>query len=104
MDLNVQKPFRWESIEGPYEIASYCVAENSNLLIVLNAWLESPEDIGEDHAWTTLNFWAGRLRPLWEQQNGVSANDQHEMNVIVCNRTGNENGESHPVVCVVELE
>ena len=95
MDLNVQKPFEWRSIEGPYEIASYCIAEDSNILILLDAWLESPQDVGEDHAWTTLNFWAGRLRPLWEQQNGVPANDQRETNVVVCNRTGNENGESY---------
>ena len=95
MDLNVQKPSEWKSIEGPYEIASYCVAENSNLLILLNAWLESPEDIGEEHAWTTMNFWAHRLRPLWEQREGVSPNDQRGINVVVCNRTGNENGESN---------
>lgn len=92
MDLNVQRPFEWKSIEGPYELASYCVAENSNLLILLNAWLESPEDIGEDYAWGTLNFWAERLRPLWEKQ-GSPANDQRGVSVVVCNRTGKENGE-----------
>ena len=94
MDLNVQKPFKWGTIEGPYEIASYCVAENSNLLIILNAWLESPEDIGEDSAWTTMNYWAHRLKPLWEQREGISVNDQRGTNVVVCNRTGSENGES----------
>jgi protein N-terminal amidase len=93
MDLNVQRPLEWRSLEGPYEIASHCITENSNLLIVLNAWLESPEDIGEDYAWTTMNFWAHRLRPLWKQQEGASADDQRETNVVICNRTGNENGE-----------
>jgi len=93
MDLNVQRPLEWKSIEGPYEIASHCIAENSNLLILLDAWLESPEDIGEDYAWTTMNFWALRLVPLWEQREGVSATEQREMNVVVCNRTGNESGE-----------
>jgi len=92
-DINTQKPFDWRSVKGPYELASHCVAENSNLLILLNAWLESPEDIGEDHAWTTLNFWAGRLRPLWEQRKGTSANDHRETNVVICNRTGHENGK-----------
>jgi len=95
MDLNVQRPFEWTSIDGPYEIASYCLAENSNLLILLNAWLESPEDIDGDHAWTTMDFWAQRLRPLWEQREGISTNDKREMNVVICNRTGNENGESY---------
>jgi len=94
MDLNVQRPSEWTSIDGPYEIASYCLAENSNLLILLNAWLESPGDTGADHAWTTMDFWAQRLRPLWEQREEISTNDKHEMNVVVCNRTGYENGES----------
>jgi len=80
-------------MEGPYEIASYCLAENSDLLILLNAWLESPEDTGEDHAWTTMNFWAHRLLPLWKQREGVSTNGERETNVIICNRTGNENGK-----------
>jgi len=95
MDLNVQKPYEWESIKGPYEIASYCIAENSNLLILLDAWLESPEDIGEDYAWTTMSFWAHRLLPLWQKQEEVSTNDQREMSVVICNRTGNENGECY---------
>ena len=95
MDLNVQKPFEWKSLGEQYEIASYCIAEKSNLLILLNAWLESPEDIGEDHAWTTMNFWAHRLRPLWEPREGVPIDDQGETNVIVCNRTGSENGEPY---------
>lgn len=99
MDLNVQRPLEWKSIEGPYEIALHCVAENSNLLILLNAWLESPEEIGEDYAWTTMNFWAHRLRPLWERRGGMSTEDQREVNVVICNRTGEENGES----CVSSL-
>jgi len=93
MDLNVRRPLEWRSLEGPYEIASHCIEENSNLLILLNAWLESPEDIDEDHAWATMNFWAYRLLPLWEKQKGVPTDDQRERNVIICNRTGNENGK-----------
>ena len=92
MDLNVQKPLEWISIEGPYEIASHCIAERSNLLILLNAWLESPEDVGEHHAWSTMNFWAHRLRPLWEAREGLSADGRQGVNVVVCNRTGKENG------------
>ena len=41
-----------------------------------------------------MNFWAHRLRPLWEQREGAPDNDQREISVVVCNRTGNENGES----------
>lgn len=103
MDLNVQKPYEWKSIGGPYEIASHCVAERSNLLILLNAWLESSVDAGEDHAWTTLNFWAHRLRPLWEQQEDTSLNHQQETNIIICNRTGNENGGSQ-IVTYTQVE
>ena len=90
----MQGPSEWNSIEPPYELASYCVAENSNLLILLNAWLESPEDIGKDYAWGTVNFWAARLRPLWEKRGGSSADDRRGMNVVICNRTGEENGGS----------
>ena len=95
MDINVQRPLEWRSLEGPYEIASHCGAENSNLLILLNAWLESSGDIGEDNAWTTMNFWAHRLRPLWEQQEGVPTDGQRKTSVVICNRTGHENGEFH---------
>lgn len=99
MDLNVQRPLQWESIEGPYEIASHCLAQKSNILLLLNAWLESPEDTGDSHAWTTMDFWAHRLRPLWEPKEGVTTNDQREIDVVICNRTGNENGEFH-VLCL----
>jgi protein N-terminal amidase len=95
MDLNVKRPAEWKSIEGPYEIASHCIAEKSNLLILLNAWLESPEDAGDDQAWATMNFWAHRLLPLWKPQEGASTNDQRDVGVVICNRTGNENGESY---------
>lgn len=94
MDLNVQKPSEWTSLEGPYEIASHCISEKSNLLVLLNAWLESPEDTGDNHAWTTMNFWAHRLRPLWDPRERVPTNDQRGTDVVICNRTGNENGES----------
>jgi protein N-terminal amidase len=100
MDMNVQRPLEWTSVGGPYEIASYCIAEKSNILILLNAWLESPEDIGEDTAWSTVNFWAHRLRPLWEPREGESSDNRRETNVVICNRTGKENGEFHvPCSC-----
>lgn len=100
MDINVQRPLEWTSIEGPYEIASHCITEKSNLLVLLNAWLDIPEDADEDYAWTTMNFWAHRLRPLWERREGTPISDQREMNVVICNRTGNENGESSvPTLC-----
>lgn len=92
-DLNVRKPREWTSLEGPYEIASHCISEKSNLLILLNAWLESPEDADEHQALSTMNFWAHRLIPLWEAREGVAADDGQEVNVIICNRTGEENGK-----------
>lgn len=92
-DLNVPRPREWTSLEGPYELASRCISDKSNLLILLNAWLELPEEANEDKASTTMNFWAQRLIPLWETREGVAADDGQEVNVIICNRTGTETGK-----------
>nr|VWP01175.1 YTH domain-containing protein [Ganoderma boninense] len=65
MDLNVQPPAVWDLTLGPYEVAEYCAAQRTNLLVLLNAWLDSKEDPEEDIDWDTINYWALRLRPLW---------------------------------------
>jgi len=106
MDLNVQPPKSWDTLDGPYEIADYCLSQQADVLVLLNAWLESFEDDQNDHAWGTLNFWAQRLRPLWvgngqtdvegdSPSTDEGANDsatRPHTDVIICNRTGEENG------------
>lgn len=91
MDLNVHPPAQWTN-DGPYEIAEHCVRTDTRLLILLNAWLSSgdadeEEDTGD---WGTLNYWAMRLRPLWEKE--AKEGKGKETIVVICNRCGEENG------------
>ncbi|KZT73961.1 carbon-nitrogen hydrolase [Daedalea quercina L-15889] len=101
MDLNVLPPAEWNPDGGPYEVAEHCISTNSNLLILLNAWLDSGNDEDEDKGWQTMNYWAARLRPLWAKPlvdgHGNHARDTHalpgeETIVVICNRFGQENG------------
>ncbi|KAI0670907.1 carbon-nitrogen hydrolase [Trametes maxima] len=110
MDLNVHPPAHWESIAtGPYEVAEYCIAQRTNLLVLLNAWLDpgdaestaardDDDDVGEGPEWQTVNYWALRLRPLWARHDSGSTEGERsrqpgeELLVVICNRTGTENG------------
>lgn len=108
MDLNAQPPALWTLEDGPYEIAQHCIDKKANVLLLLNAWLDSGVDTKEETDWVTLNFWAARLRPLWarseeiEDEESSSSEEEEEEQarvdssrdtiVIVCNRSGSENG------------
>ncbi|KAG7088032.1 hypothetical protein E1B28_012068 [Marasmius oreades] len=104
MDLNVQPPHTWTSLDGPYELATYTQSQDSKILILLNAWLDSGKDGEEESDWATLNFWAMRLRPLWASESESDASDathsthanggEKQTIVVVCNRTGEENGRT----------
>ncbi|KAF8155774.1 hydrolase [Crassisporium funariophilum] len=107
MDLNSQTP-HWSLPDGPYELADYCVSKKTKLLILLNAWLDSEKELEETKDWNTLNYWASRLRPLWSNgtdddsseedgdtsQQSDSQNPGHETVVVICNRSGQENGKT----------
>ncbi|KAI0700374.1 carbon-nitrogen hydrolase [Cerioporus squamosus] len=113
MDLNVQPPAVWDLTLGPYEIAEYCIAQKTSLLVLLNAWLDSGSSPDEDTDWQTINYWAARLRPLWAEvvkeeedataeagghasesssEEGEGRKPGEELVVVVCNRCGEENG------------
>ncbi|KAF9262995.1 carbon-nitrogen hydrolase [Marasmius fiardii PR-910] len=103
MDLNVHPPHEWTSLDGPYELATYTQSQDSNVLILLNCWLDSGKQEEEECDWSTLNFWAMRLRPLWASKSDSEGEDAQstESNgegkqtvVIVCNRVGEENGKT----------
>ncbi|KAL1742339.1 carbon-nitrogen hydrolase [Schizophyllum fasciatum] len=102
MDLNAQPPAIWTLEEGPYEIAEHARAHRSHLLVLLNNWLDSGEEPEEATDWHTLNFWAARLRPLWQKENGMDtvgdgnsdAEEGQRTVVVICNRTGTENGKT----------
>ncbi|KAJ3892913.1 carbon-nitrogen hydrolase [Lentinula edodes] len=70
MDLNAQPPADWKTRGPPYEVAEYALKEDVDVVVMLNAWLDSGEDekdFGDVFDWTTVEFWATRLKPLWVQ-------------------------------------
>lgn len=99
MDLNPRSP--WTIDGGPYELADHCLKTGSNLLVLLNAWLDSEKEEDRDEDLSTMNYWATLLRPLWYRK-GDEPNDEGaelkkapedvETVVVVCNRSGIENG------------
>ncbi|XP_006462838.1 hypothetical protein AGABI2DRAFT_71992, partial [Agaricus bisporus var. bisporus H97] len=95
MDLN---PFTdgWRSDAGPYELADYCQTSKTNLLVLLNAWLDPGIEDDDEPSWKTLEYWVARLRPLWSKCKDSPDKDEHDPNkyttFVVCNRTGEENG------------
>lgn len=98
MDLNPKSP-SWTFDGGPYELADHCLKTESGLLVLLNAWLDSEEEKDMEEDISTMNYWATLLRPLWYRMgnNGEDAESQNtsedsETIVVVCNRSGTENG------------
>jgi len=96
MDLNPRSP--WTIDGGPYELADHCLQTGSNLLILLNAWLDSGEEEDRNEDLSTMNYWATLLRPLWYRKGDEGAGlkeapEDVETVVVVCNRSGIENGE-----------
>ncbi|PPQ71039.1 hypothetical protein CVT24_011920 [Panaeolus cyanescens] len=115
-DLNPQSSI-WSVLKGPFELSSHALENKTNVLILLNAWLDSKKDEDVEHDWSTLNYWASRMRPLWsdgkeredpENSSNNGSDDQEEtpspqesspaddpeVVVVVCNRTGEENGKT----------
>ncbi|TFY71073.1 hypothetical protein EVG20_g1941 [Dentipellis fragilis] len=102
-DLNARDAETWTLEDGPYEVADHCIATETNLLIMLNAWLDSEEDGDSDEDWRTLNYWAARLRPLWvSEDDGEPSEDRRRLSTaagkrvvaVMCNRWGDENGKT----------
>lgn len=103
MDLNPQSP-SWTLDGGPFELADHCMKTGSGLLVLLNAWLDSEEEMDMEEDISTMNYWATLLRPLWFRMgnNGGSGGEDSEpqnipedseTTVVICNRSGTENGE-----------
>lgn len=120
MDLNPHPPADWTLAGGPYEIADYCrlsvpacekeaageTKRRTNVLVLLNAWLDSGTDTGEKWDVNTLNYWLARLRPLWDHEHARSPSEKEKVSelqgidgeshaqtvVVICNRCGEDNG------------
>jgi protein N-terminal amidase len=125
MDLNPSPNAEWTLEGGPYELAQHALDAKANVLLLLNAWLDSHDDPEEETDWGTINYWAARLRPLWaktkprngpegnpkggndsagpfdsgdSKNEGTTPGGEHrifspEMTVVVCNRSGEEDGK-----------
>jgi protein N-terminal amidase len=98
MDLNPQPPAQWTLADGPYELADHCVQTKTDVLVCLNAWLDSERRVEEERDEGTLWYWSARLRPLWARDYDDAAQmeqrrEKHRRTVVVlCNRSGEENG------------
>ncbi|KAJ7069451.1 hypothetical protein C8F01DRAFT_1112787 [Mycena amicta] len=105
MDLNAAPPYDWTTEEGPYELADYALSQQADLLLLLNAWLDSREEVEHEYDLSTLSFWSQRLRPLWTRNSGAagaesdarheststSSDSDRDTLVAICNRGGSEN-------------
>lgn len=131
MDLNPQSDI-WSMEKGPFELADYCLSTEgkprTNVLLLLNAWLDSKEQLEERWDLATLNYWLLRLRPLWKksklddgiesygdsdgEDEGLSSHHTDPASadwrskqtiVVICNRCGDDNGLQSPNSSVVLL-
>ncbi|PVF91156.1 carbon-nitrogen hydrolase [Serendipita vermifera] len=74
--------------------------DQSHVLVILCAWLDSKENSHSAWDMTTIQFWIERLLPLWSKTSpdlrhieGMEASDDHdETIVVICNCTGLERG------------
>ncbi|KAF8349508.1 hydrolase [Amanita rubescens] len=92
MDLNPHTG-DWTRVDGLYELADYCLSQNTDTLLLCNAWLDSMVNDEDDTDMQTVRYWAGRLRPLWDHgddYNGNNADTKRDITVIICNRNGTE--------------
>ncbi|KAG9125772.1 Carbon-nitrogen hydrolase [Ceratobasidium sp. 392] len=87
MDLNPHPPNMWTSMDGPYELADYCIENEVQTLVLLCAWLDSGRSEDTPFDGSTASYWIARLRPFW-----YAGTDKYT--VIICNRTGTERGST----------
>ncbi|KIJ54807.1 hypothetical protein M422DRAFT_24696 [Sphaerobolus stellatus SS14] len=89
MDLNPFPSAVWTSLDdGPYELAAYVKEQDTRLLVILCAWLDSKDDPAKRWDLRTADYWLTRLLPLWYAKNGTTS--EKETIVVVCNRCGSE--------------
>ncbi|KAF8327026.1 hydrolase [Cantharellus anzutake] len=92
MDLNPFPPAEWTSSGGPFEVAEHIRGTNADTLIFLCNWLDSGEDPDCEWDTRTLQYWVARLKPLWDEEYDTDLSTDRVRTVIICNRTGLEQG------------
>ena len=115
MDICPHPPNTHDDPSPACELAEFAIEKNARILVVLCAWLNS--GTSPDSQWDTenINYWAERVRPLWEwpvksdnhagsslhqlalgpgtTRETPDAVESRETIVVICNRTGIERGE-----------
>ncbi|KAF8513774.1 hydrolase [Gautieria morchelliformis] len=86
MDLNPFPPAIWNTEEGPYELANFAIDNDTRLVVILCAWLDSKAHPEEPWDRQTLNYWIARLLPLWRQVDDRQT--ERDTIVAICNRAG----------------
>ncbi|KAK2025001.1 hypothetical protein LX32DRAFT_77749 [Colletotrichum zoysiae] len=86
MDLN---PYKFQAPWHAFEFAFHVLEYESNLVIVSMAWLTREDGrlfsrMPNEPDMDTLTYWVTRLEPL------IRAENEDEIIVVFCNRTGNE--------------
>jgi protein N-terminal amidase len=82
MDLN---SWEFKAEFSLYEFATYCLDQDVELILLPMAWLLPAEYDGMGGpSMSTLKYWVARLFPLVE--------DGKKRTVVLCNRTGEEEG------------
>jgi len=79
------------------DLAEHCLRTRARVLIMLNAWLSSEDEDGQEDVestedWDTIQYWAYRLGPLYSGPKPDGPGEPDETFVIMCNRTGTEEG------------
>jgi protein N-terminal amidase len=95
MDLNPFPPAIWNSEEGPYELASFVIDNDTRLVVILCAWLDSKAHPEEPWDRQTLNYWIARLFPLWRHVDDRQT--ERETIVAICNRAGADGGSYYTI-------
>jgi hypothetical protein len=99
MDLNPISPPPFTPTTIPYEFADFALENCCKTLVLLCNWLDP--GTGSEIEWSvdTINYWARRLFPLWDDSgipdSSASASNEGDDSVLVviCNRTGVELGQ-----------
>ena len=84
MDLN---PWEFQAPFTAYEYANYILKNDITLTLIPMAWLlprSTPHDNDQLPSNQTLQYWIDRLTPLID--------DKKSRTVLICNRTGQEEG------------
>lgn len=97
MDLNPLAPPPFTPTTIPYEFAEFALENSCRTLVLLCNWLDPGTKPEIEWSIDTINYWAERLFPLWDDARANDGPSSREGNndilVIICNRTGVELGQ-----------